>query len=290
MDHVMNKILSGAIGAALLVACLVLAAPARAGGPSAAVFPPKSPLRYHVLRYSFSTTTNITDAIVGALPPGGAVLKDVVITQFAAGTGGTSWVVTPKRAAASLCSTDGGFTLAAGASKVTNSAKSPMGAFTNPTGGTRPVISGDVAASGTATIASGLTATEKITIQGVDFTAVASGATGNQFNLGADENAAAANLAAAINASTSPAVRGAVTASAASAVVTITARTPGTGGNAITLTRTGAHITVSGSGTLASGFNAMSSGGELVTADITLTGSYSGAVSGVVTMYFESRY
>jgi hypothetical protein len=45
-----------------------------------------------------------------------------------------------------------------------------------------------------------VTAADTVTIGGIVFTAVASGATGNQFNIGADATADAVNLAAAINA------------------------------------------------------------------------------------------
>lgn len=57
-------------------------------------------------------------------------------------------------------------------------------------------------------------ATDAISINAVTFTAVASGATGNQFNVGADDDATAVNLAAAINASVTALVAGYVTAEA----------------------------------------------------------------------------
>lgn len=283
----MKRFSTAALGAVLVALCL-FAAPARAAGPSANVFPAKSPLRYVKISCPFAaTTSNITAQLCGALPPGGAILRDVVVIQNAAGAGGTSWVAAPKRATVALTSTNGGWTRAAGASKAINTAASPMGAMAAVTGGTRPVISGNVAATGTATFSTAV-ATNTLTVNGVTFTAVASGATGNQFNIGADDTASAANLAAAINASTSPAVKGSVTASSALGVVTITARAPGTGGNAITLAETGDGITVSGE-VLSGGFNALSAGGELVTLDVTLAGSYSGGVSGQVDLYFEPR-
>ena len=105
---------------------------------------------------------------------------------------------------------------------------------------------GLVAATGTATLAS-VVATDKLTINGVDFTAVASGATGNQFNVGVDDTATAANLAAAVNASTTSLVQGYVTATSAAAVVTVTAMMPGLCGNTQTLAQTGGHITLSAS-------------------------------------------
>jgi hypothetical protein len=180
---------------------------------------------------------------------------------------GHHWTATPKKNGTALVSTAGGFTLAASTNKTANTAKAPI-VLTLPTGGTRAVIDaaqakcsgGDVIttdvtltgtyASATATLSSAV-ATNKVTIASHDFTAVASGATGDQWNIGADDNASAANLAAAINASTTSGVQGVVTASASGAVVTVTAVGGGTGGNAITFTKTGSPITVTGGGTLA---------------------------------------
>lgn len=109
-----------------------------------------------------------------------------------------------------------------------------------------------VAASATATFST-IVATNKVTINAVDFECVNSGATGNQFNKGADDTAAAVNCAAAINASTTTRVAGYVVATSALGVVTITALQKGIVGNSITLAKTGAPVTVTGSGFLASG-------------------------------------
>lgn len=112
-----------------------------------------------------------------------------------------------------------------------------------------------VRASATATIVSA-GATDSVTINGVEFAGVASGATGNQWVVGsggtADADSATA-LAAAINASTTAKVAKYVTASAAANVVTIRAKQPGLLGNCVTLTDTGTTITVTGSGFLAGG-------------------------------------
>lgn len=102
-----------------------------------------------------------------------------------------------------------------------------------------------VQATGTFTTVSAV-ATDAITVNGVTFTAVASGATGNQFNIGANDAATATNIAAAINASATDLVSKHVTASAASNVVTITAVLPGHAGNAVTITSAVATITASG--------------------------------------------
>lgn len=101
------------------------------------------------------------------------------------------------------------------------------------------------AASGTFTLNT-VIATDAISINGVTFTCVASGATGNQFNVGADDDETAENMAAAINASATALVSTQVTASASAAVVTITAKIKGYAGNAVTIASADATITASG--------------------------------------------
>lgn len=87
-------------------------------------------------------------------------------------------------------------------------------------------------------------ATDAVVINGTTFTCVASGATGNQFDVGADDTETAANLVTAINASGD--VENIVTATSAAAVVTISAAFPGYLGNAITIVSNDATITASG--------------------------------------------
>ncbi|GAC1606491.1 MAG: hypothetical protein NVS3B3_06770 [Aquirhabdus sp.] len=110
------------------------------------------------------------------------------------------------------------------------------------------VVNGDssVAASGTLTFSSAGVATDTASINGVVFTAVASGATGNQWNVGATATISAANLASAINASATALVSGQVTAVAASGVITLTAIAKGVTGNAITIAGGQADIVASG--------------------------------------------
>ena len=124
-------------------------------------------------------------------------------------------------------------------------------------------FSGAATAADTVTIAgTALTATKKnatgtasfstivqdntVTIGGVTFTARTTPSATNplQFALGADDTAAAANLAAAVNAYAP--TNALVTATSAAGVVTFRAVTSGTGGNAITLAKVGVPITVSG--------------------------------------------
>jgi len=102
-----------------------------------------------------------------------------------------------------------------------------------------------VRATGTFTSTTAI-ATDAISINGVTFTAVASGATGDQWNIGADDTEDCVNLAAAINASASALVSEHVTATSATNVVTLTAKQTGTTGNAITISSADATIVASG--------------------------------------------
>lgn len=102
-----------------------------------------------------------------------------------------------------------------------------------------------VQASGTVTLSSHV-ATDTVTVNGVTFTCVASGATGDQYNVGATDALTGDALAAAINASSTALVSGYVTASSDGAgVVTVTASYPGEAGNLFTLAIS-AHGSVSG--------------------------------------------
>jgi phage tail sheath gpL-like len=91
-----------------------------------------------------------------------------------------------------------------------------------------------VAATGTVTIAA-MVATDTVTTNGTAFTAVVSGATANQFNIGGSDTITATNLAASINASVTTTIKGVVSATALATVVTLTAVVPGNVGNANTL-------------------------------------------------------
>lgn len=109
-------------------------------------------------------------------------------------------------------------------------------------------VSGGVAAqaTGTLTFTGAPTNNQTCLINGVTFTAVTSGATGNQFNIGGTVTISATNLAAAINASVTAFVTGVVTATSAAGVVTITAVTPGLVGNSLLLATSMTNTTVSG--------------------------------------------
>jgi hypothetical protein len=109
------------------------------------------------------------------------------------------------------------------------------------------------AATGTLTVAwAPVPVGANITIQGVTFYSVAGAPGANQFNgSSASATTVAANLAAAINASTLYS-GGMVSAAASSGVVTLTARTEGAAGNSVTLGSATPTVVVSG-GTLSGG-------------------------------------
>lgn len=93
-----------------------------------------------------------------------------------------------------------------------------------------------VSASTTGTFTGDPTAGDTITINGVVFTARASGATGNEFNIGGTPTLNATNLAAAINASTTARIIGTVAASSSAGVVTFSSIVPGSVGLTTTIT------------------------------------------------------
>ena len=104
-------------------------------------------------------------------------------------------------------------------------------------------------ASGTIVFSAQASANDTVIINGVTFTCVASGATGNQWNAGVSATATAANLATAINASATALVSGYVTASAATGTLTITSVFYGLSGNQCTIAKgvdAGGVMTVSG--------------------------------------------
>lgn len=119
-----------------------------------------------------------------------------------------------------------------------------------------------IAATGTITFSGVSTANDTIVVNGVTLTAVASGATNNQWNVGSSASDQASKVAAAINASTT--LAGYVTAAAVGAVVTVSAVAEGILGNSVTLakgTDAGSVMTVGGlsNGRLSGGTNATNS-------------------------------
>jgi hypothetical protein len=104
------------------------------------------------------------------------------------------------------------------------------------------VAVGGVQATATMTSTGAATAAEIFTIANVVFTARASGATGNEFNVSATVATQAANIAAAINASTG--LTAICTATSALGVVTITSYLPGIIGNGIQFSEGLSNVTI----------------------------------------------
>ena len=101
-------------------------------------------------------------------------------------------------------------------------------------------------ASGTLTFNNAGAATDTLTINGIAFTAVAAGAVGNQWNVGASATLSAAAAAAAINASVTAGVTNYVYATASTGVLTLKADRSGLFGNEFTIAGGQASITASG--------------------------------------------
>jgi len=99
---------------------------------------------------------------------------------------------------------------------------------------------------------------DTVVVGGITFTAVAASPTAVQYTTGGSATATATNFAAAINqANGANAMANVVTAVAVAGVVTLTSTIPGTVGNLITLSKTGAQTAVGGT--------ALASGAETVT-------------------------
>lgn len=109
-------------------------------------------------------------------------------------------------------------------------------------------VTGGAKATGTITVATNPAANDTIVVNGATFTfKTALAGSGNEVLIGAAAANTATNLAAALNASTDPLVSS-IQFTAASAVVTVTAGSYGTAGNAITLASgtAGVKVTMSG--------------------------------------------
>lgn len=99
-------------------------------------------------------------------------------------------------------------------------------------------------ASQTVTFSAPTALNDTLTIGGIAFTAKTSGATGNQWNIGASATLDAAACAAAINANTT--INKVLTATSSSGVLTLTMKIPGNVGNLITLAKSSTALTLGG--------------------------------------------
>lgn len=127
-----------------------------------------------------------------------------------------------------------------------------------------PVTAAEGAASGTITFSAQPAAESTITINGIAFTFKASGAAGNEIDIGATLSDTIDAIVTALNASVETAVDDATYAKSGTTILTITHDTAGLGGNAFTLAAAAAsNGTVSGA-TLSGGTNShtFTSGGD----------------------------
>jgi hypothetical protein len=118
-----------------------------------------------------------------------------------------------------------------------------------------PVTTARAPASGTIPFTAQPAVNSTVTINGIVFTAKASGATGAQFNVGVDLTATLANLATVLTASADPAVTPA-TYTSDTAKLAITYDTNGIAGNAFTLAASGTSNGTPSGATLTGGTNA----------------------------------
>jgi len=138
------------------------------------------------------------------------------------------------------------------------------------------LATGAAAASGTVTYSTNPTASSTVTIQGTVWTYVASLTSGNQLLLGSTLAATLANAIVALNASTDTNTA-LMSYSASATVLTITAKTLGTAGNAYTLA---ASVGTVSAATLA--------GGLAGTVGLTLTAKYTGSLGNSITYALQT--
>lgn len=110
--------------------------------------------------------------------------------------------------------------------------------------GSVELCTGVAKAVGTITSTGAATDADTITVCGVVITAETGTVGNNEFAPSATPATQAANIAAAINTSTSTRLTGAVVATAAAGVVTLTAKAPGAIGNGLSLAESMDNVTV----------------------------------------------
>ena len=186
-------------------------------------------------QFKIGTTALQTAINLTALINANVTLAPLVRASYARGTVTSTGVVTLT---ALGNGTVGNYTWSQSGSNVTLSPASAMG------GGTI----GPKAASDVFTITAGnLSANDTVTIGGTTFTAVASGPTSIQFVVGGSALITGQNLAAAINANSATSILfKAVTTGTTTGIVTVTVLVPGTIGNNISVTKSAANGSWSG--------------------------------------------
>ncbi len=127
----------------------------------------------------------------------------------------------------------------------------------------------NIFATGTVTCATAIVG-NTVTVNGNLYTAIAGSKAGDntKFSIDTGNNETATDLADSVDNDTRPGILGDVSASSASAVVTITSDELGVAGNAVLLVSSGATVAVSGSGTFTGGsdVNTVTVNGNLYTA------------------------
>jgi hypothetical protein len=165
----MKRFIGIALGAALVLAAITTAAPARADVTNQK-FDQRSPLRFIPLFVNVGGTSSVTGTLVGVAPGPGKIV-DIQLGQAAVGVGGTSWTATVKKNGTAVCSTNGVVALASGANVSLNSSTDPdlgwTAALALPSGATRPILNVD----STVTVAKGDVITVDITNTGAYSTA-----------------------------------------------------------------------------------------------------------------------
>lgn len=176
------------------------------------------------------TLTGIDLTGAGSLSAVAALIQTAIRAQTSGGTDWTSALVTYN-------STRKSFDFEGGLAGAGSAATGTITLDTN--------VSPGVRATGTVTFTTNAAANDTVVINGTTITFVASGATGNQVNIGAtsDDTASALQTFLAASADTNIAK---MTYTVATNVVTCTSVLYGTVGNSYTLAKTGTHITVSG--------------------------------------------
>jgi len=128
-------------------------------------------------------------------------------------------------------------------------------------------VNSGVAGARTYPISTNTVAGDTVVVNGVTFTAIASGATGNQFNVGANTTITAINLAATLN--TNATINALYMATASTNIVTLTEKTAGGGNTPGAATKTGTIVIDAGTATTSVGWQKISGTGAVTLTNVT---------------------